>query len=54
MTEPRTRTRRRLVTRLYSLAARINHDRLNDAQLAYLTAVLDHYYDHAIKGMTDD
>ncbi|WJG11646.1 hypothetical protein PWF70_13500 [Gordonia sp. Swx-4] len=53
MTESRPRTRRRLVTRLYGLAARINHDRLNDAQLAYLTAVLDHY-NHAIKGMTDD
>ncbi|MGV9792406.1 hypothetical protein [Gordonia sp. NPDC003422] len=48
-----TKTRRRLTRRVYALAAKVHHRRLNEAQLAYLDAVLDHYHE-SIKEMTTD
>lgn len=52
MTDP-DRRRERVTRRVYALASLVHHGRLNDKQLRYLNATLDHYH-HAIKEMTDD
>lgn len=49
----RTMNRKSLTRRTYALATRVREGQLNDKQLRYLDALLDHYY-RAIKEMTDD